>query len=176
MVELQKWRQNHKTNNRPALKASSYMVLGSPREFEGKESRKARKAATRFARNRRLWELASIAIQEVDPVFGAKFTSLAVTYGFTGSPHIDKQDTGPFYGLALGNFPDGQGELCVEANPHTVAIVNTKNRLGKLDGRFPHWVSPYDTSTYDRYSLIFYSTLQTYTPPTTAYDGDPIGT
>jgi hypothetical protein len=50
----------------------------------------------------RLWELATTAIEEADPVYARAFTALAVTLGFTGSPHIDKQNTGPFYGLALG--------------------------------------------------------------------------
>eukprot|EP00277_Geminigera_cryophila_P036293 CAMPEP_0173090492 /NCGR_PEP_ID=MMETSP1102-20130122/26948_1 /TAXON_ID=49646 /ORGANISM="Geminigera sp., Strain Caron Lab Isolate" /LENGTH=32 /DNA_ID= /DNA_START= /DNA_END= /DNA_ORIENTATION= len=31
----------------------------------------------------------------------------------------------------------------------TVAQVNTKNRLGKVDGRYPHWVAPYDHDQYE---------------------------
>jgi len=30
-----------------------------------------------------------------------------VTRGFKGSPHIDKTNIGPFYGLAMGDFEDG---------------------------------------------------------------------
>ena len=45
------------------------------------------------------------ALVEVDPSF--EFTAAAFTHGFVGSPHIDKQNLGPFYGLALGNFPEG---------------------------------------------------------------------
>ena len=37
------------------------------------------------------------------------------------------------------------------------ATVNTKNRLGKVDGRYPHWVAPYDQQK-ERYSLIYYQT------------------
>ena len=48
------------------------------------------------------------AIREVDVEFADAFTALAVTYGFQGSPHIDKQNIGPFYGLALGRFKEGQ--------------------------------------------------------------------
>ena len=107
---------------------------------------------------------------EADPQFAAKFTALAVTYGFQGSPHIDKQNTGSFYGLALGDFPSGQGGICVECNPFVVAQIDTKDKLGKCDGRFPHWVAPYDESTI-RFSLIYYQTTGGLIPPTTAVFG-----
>ena len=38
-----------------------------------------------------------------------------------------------------------------------VLQVDTRNRLGKVDGRFPHWVAPYDESA-ERFSLIYYQT------------------
>ena len=41
---------------------------------------------------------------------------MAFTHKFKGSPHIDKQNTGPFYGLSLGNFPAGQGGVRVECS------------------------------------------------------------
>jgi len=50
----------------------------------------------------------------------------------------------------------------VECSARVVAHVNTKNRLGKVDGRFSHWVAPYDATTKDRYSLIFYQTMGKY--------------
>lgn len=37
------------------------------------------------------------------------------------------------------------------------ARINTKNRLGRVDGRYPHWVEPYDLEK-ERYSLIYYQT------------------
>ena len=46
----------------------------------------------------------------------------------------------------------------VECSARVVAHVNTKNRLGRVDGRYPHWVAPYDERK-DRYSLIFYLTM-----------------
>lgn len=95
--------------------------------------------------------------------FADTFTALAVTYGFQGSPHIDKQNIGPFYGLALGRFKEGQGGICVECDARTVGIVNTRNRLGKVDGRFPHWVAPYDEGS-ERFSLIYYLTMGEPTP------------
>ena len=37
--------------------------------------------------------------------------------------------------------------------------MNTKNRLGKVDGRFPHWVAPYDNAGCERFSVIYYDTV-----------------
>jgi hypothetical protein len=106
----------------------------------------------------------------VDPAFADSFTALAVTHGFRGSPHIDKQNIGPFYGLALGTFAVGSGGVCVECDARTVAVVDTREKLGKVDGRFPHWVGPYDTGA-ERYSLIYYQTMGEPTPITTAVFG-----
>ena len=33
--------------------------------------------------------------------------------GFRGSPHIDTTNTGPFYGLSIGDFIDGTGGIQV---------------------------------------------------------------
>ena len=165
--ELKAWRSRHTVNTRPSIKAESYMILRSPMEFGAKDSHKATLAAKKLEGNEQLWKLAHEALQQVDPEYAANFSALAVTYNFTGSPHIDKQNTGPFYGLALGDFPDGQGGICVEADAMTIAQVNSKNHLAKVDGRYPHWVAPYEGG--ERYSLIFCSTWQAYTQPTRPY-------
>jgi hypothetical protein len=57
-----------------------------------------------------------MAMISVDPLFAQKYTALAVTHGFHGSPHIDKQNVGPFYGLALGDFEEGTGGILVECS------------------------------------------------------------
>ena len=132
------------------------MILRSPAEFTVGSS-KALKAAAKLAKYRRLWDLAHSAMAQVDADFASRFTALAVTHGFRGSPHIDKQNVGPFYGLALGDFPAGQGGLRVECNARQVAEVDTKDRLGMVDGRYPHWVAPYEPGT-ERFSLIYYQT------------------
>lgn len=168
MSKLEEWRSDHRKNTRPSINARSYMILRSPVEFGQKGSNNARHAAKKLDSYKELWDLAKAALLEVDPVFANTFSALAVTYGFTGSPHIDKQNTAPFYGLSLGSFPEGQGGVCVEVDAFTVCHVNTKNRLGKVDGRYPHWVAPYDEST-ERYSLIYYSTWQEYEHPKQAY-------
>ena len=100
----------------------------------------------------------------VDEAFAARFNALAITAGFEGSPHIDRQNVGPFYGIALGDFPEGQGGIMVECSARVVAVVNTRNRLGKVDGRYPHWVAPYDKDAFSRFSVIFYQTAGEVTP------------
>lgn len=52
-----------------------------------------------------------------------------------------------------GDFYGG-GAIAVECSPLLVAEVETKGRLGRVDGRFPHWVTPYSGN---RYSLIYVS-------------------
>jgi hypothetical protein len=126
---------------RPTILAESYMILRSPAEFLRKPgSMQAQKAATKLKKYQCLWDLARQAMLEVDPDFADRYTALAVTNGFQGSPHIDKQNIGPFYGLALGSFTEGQGGIMVECSARVVAHVNTRNRLGKVDGRYPHWL------------------------------------
>ena len=67
----------------------------------------------------------------------------------------------------MGDYADGTGGVQVELDPMTVCEVNTKNRLGKVEGRFPHWVGPYDEAC-ERFSLIYYQTEGEPTPVTTA--------
>ena len=56
--------------------------------------------------------------------------------------------------MSLGDF-EGGGGVKVECSARIVGEVCTKNRLGKIDGRYPHWVSHY---TGERFSLVFYRT------------------
>lgn len=164
LAELKIWAKRlGETNHRPSIDAQSYTILRTPSEFGSATSRKAKSAAKKIRKNQALFDLAMTAIREIDPTF--EVSALAVTKGFTGSPHIDKQNTGPFYGLALGSFADGEGGIRVEARWNTVVEVNSKNRLARVDGRYPHWVAPYSG---DRFSLIYYQTTVKYTKPNTA--------
>ena len=54
---------------------------------------------------------------------------------------------------ASGEF-NGGGAIAVECSPLLVAEIDTKGRFGKVDGRFPHWVTPYEG---ERFSLIYVS-------------------
>ena len=173
LVEMEAWSELHQHNDRPSIRASSYTILRSPADFSDLGAKAATIAERKIKQHAKVWELALQAITEVDPVYAQKFTALALTKNFIGSPHIDRQNTGPFYGMSLGTFPEGQGGVCVENGAFEVAHVNTRNRLGKVDGRFPHWVAPYDESC-DRYSLIYYQTDGAHQPRTTAYFGTPL--
>jgi hypothetical protein len=176
--ELESWSDRYdKFQERPMIKASKYMILRSPTEAEEKMiqlgSRRAHSAIRKYQQNLTLWEAAKEAMASVDKEFADQFTGLAVTKNFVGSPHIDTTNIGPFYGLSIGDFEDGTGGVRVELDPLTVCEVNTKNRLGRVDGRFPHFVGPYD-ETKTRYSLIFYLTEGEVQPKTKAVFGEII--
>ena len=176
LKELRDWRYNPKRggscNNRerPSIRANCYMILRKPNKDESHEvgSRQEKRRQKKMEHNQILWELAMKAIHETDPEFAQRCSEIAVTYGFIGSPHIDRQNSSPFYGLSLGNFTVGKGCVAVEMSARVICEVNTKNRFGKVDGRYPHWVSNYDVEKEERYSLIYYDTLSKYQVPGTA--------
>lgn len=177
--ELEAWSHRYDAyQERPMIRASQYMVLRSPSEAEEKiiklGSRRAGSAIRKYHQNKSLWVAAKAAMETVDQDFSRAFTGLAVTKGFRGSPHIDTTNIGPFYGLSWGGFEDGTGGVRVELDALTVCEVNTKNRLGRIDGRFPHWVAPYDEEK-NRYSLIFYLTEGKVQPKTKAVFGEIVG-
>lgn len=160
LVALRAWAHNWSNTNqeRTSINAQQYMILTSPAEYIScAGSKTAQQAYEKLTAHQRTWDLAQQAMHAVDPAFANKYTAVAVTHGFQGSPHIDRQNVGPFYGLALGDFEEGTGEIMVECSARVLARVNTKNRFAKVDGRFPHWVAPYDLQK-DRYSLIYYQT------------------
>jgi len=166
LEQMKKWAAKQgEVNHRVSISAKTYTILRSKGTFGSATSRKALRAAKKVEANQVLWDLALEALSEADSDF--EVSAIALTKGFKGSPHIDKQNTGPFYGMSLGSFPDGEGGIRVEGRFDTVVEVNTKNRLAKVDGRYVHWVAPYD-SQHERYSLIFYSTTSKYTKPQTA--------
>ena len=111
-IALQQWSnsglKSGTTRERPSIQASSYMILKSPAEVLKLGPKKFEKALFKFKQYESIWKLAIEALNEIDSDFAAKIDAVAVTHNFTGSPHIDKQNTGPFYGLSLGNFVDGK--------------------------------------------------------------------
>ena len=113
------------------------------------------------------------------------YSSIAVTKNFVASPHIDERDRTHQFAMSLGDFEGG--ELCVDeedceaeggtgvqvaatsSGEHVVAVVNTRNRVAKVDGRHIHWVRSFTGG--DRYSLIFFDTSdRAPTPVGTAVD------
>lgn len=84
------------------------------------------------------------------------YSGIAVTRNFVASPHIDEKDQNYQYAVSLGDFTGG-GQLCVESQDgDSVDVVNTVNRIARVDGRRIHWVQTWEEG--DRYSLIFYDT------------------
>mmetsp|Transcript_46909 Transcript_46909/g.150790 ORF Transcript_46909/g.150790 Transcript_46909/m.150790 type:complete len:107 (-) Transcript_46909:71-391(-) len=81
---------------------------------------------------------------------------VAATKNYSGSPHIDSSDVRHQFAVSFGKFAQG-GELCVEcvSQPNKLWVVNTHNRLARVDGRAVHWVRGFDG---ERYSLIFFAT------------------
>ncbi len=163
--ELEAIHWPHTTRERPKINAQYYMILQKPGSGQV-DSVKTQRETAKLQKYNRLFELAVETIHQVDPAFSKRFTALAVTKNFTGSPHIDTLNISPFYGIALGDYELGGGKLAVECCPMTVAEIDTRGRFGKVDGRFPHWVTPYQTGT--RYSLIYYVTSGEVEPQTTA--------
>jgi hypothetical protein len=147
---------------RPKIRAGGYIILSRPSP-QGANTKAGRLAAAKLQRHLRIFDLATKIMESVDADYASVWTAIAVTKHFSGSAHIDHDNIGPFYGLALGNFEGGG--ICVESSPFEVIEVDTRNRLGKVDGRNPHWVAPY---TGDRYSVIYYATWGDTIPKTTA--------
>ncbi len=173
LAELREWRGNvgrgggsGSNRERPSICAECYMILRAPcyADTDVLPSRRARRRTKKMDRNRTLWSLALRTLAETDPAFATRCSEIAVTFGFVGSPHIDRQNSSPFYGLSLGEFDEGTGCVAVECSARVIAEVNTRNRLGRVDGRYPHWVTHY-VPGQERFSLIYYDTTSPYESP-----------
>jgi hypothetical protein len=179
-TDIKRRRDPKEVRERTNIRAEHYMILSSPLAFSStdgtksdclnrhQESVAARRAAAKLASYKDMWDSAIRVLCSVDEAFAARLTAIAFTKNFVGSPHIDTQNTGPFYGMTLGDFVSEVGTLCVEQSARQVAYVDTRHCLGMVDGRFPHWVAPYEGN---RYSVIFYQTRGDEVPRTTATFG-----
>jgi hypothetical protein len=94
----------HTTRERPKIRAEYYMILQKPGSGQP-DSVRTRRETAKLERYRGIFDLAVETMREVDPVFCERFTALAVTKNFVGSPHIDTLNIGAFYGLALVSTP-----------------------------------------------------------------------
>lgn len=96
-------------------------------------------------------------MKDYDPSF--KYTTIQVNKNIVSPPHVDKNNVGPSYIIALGNFEGGK--LVIEGKEH-----NIKNKFLNFDGRKGHWVTPFKGT---RYSLVFFT--HTFKPPSTLLRG-----
>ena len=100
-----------------------------------------------------------------DPSF--PYDHLAVTRGFLGSPHVDREDVTHQYAMALGDFGDG-GELVVESEDGRARwVVDTRGKMARFDGRFAHWVRGYDRAEGVRFSVVWYANKPSAATPRT---------
>ena len=98
---------------------------------------------------------ARAVMQWADPSF--PYDHLAVTRGFLGSPHVDREDVTHQYAAALGEYGEG-GELVVESEDGgTRWVVDTRGKMARFDGRFAHWVRGYDRAEGVRFSVVWYA-------------------
>eukprot|EP00933_Yihiella_yeosuensis_P041345 TRINITY_DN35739_c0_g1_i1.p1 TRINITY_DN35739_c0_g1~~TRINITY_DN35739_c0_g1_i1.p1 ORF type:complete len:608 (-),score=111.23 TRINITY_DN35739_c0_g1_i1:161-1984(-) len=147
LAELRKTRWPCRPH-RPGMQAASYLVLHRGKTNEGYD---------------RLLELlcgteGESLLSWADPEYGC--SRVAVTRDFQGTPHIDASDVSYQYALSLGDFEEG-GELCVESDePDKVYMVNTHDRIARVDGRYVHWVRGFGDK--ERYSIIFFATNPAY--------------
>jgi hypothetical protein len=98
-----------------------------------------------------LYRLLKKFIAETHPDF--KYTTIQVNKNLECLPHIDKNNVGDSYIIALGDFIGG--ELTIEGQNY-----NIRNRWKRFDGRKAHWVEPFEG---ERYSLVFFT--HTFKPP-----------
>jgi hypothetical protein len=130
-------------NHRPGLTAERYLVLLT--------------SVTNDLFYHELRDACRQLVNWADPSY--YYSGIAVTKNFVSSPHIDDRDQTFQYAVSLGDFTRG-GELCVDGldarGKDVVHVVETHNRVARIDGRRVHWVRTWRGG--DRYSLIFYDT------------------
>ena len=90
---------------RPSVCAEGYVTLRRPASSPppGRMTASAKLHAEKFARFHDIWELAACAMRKVDPEYEKRYTKIAISKGFRGSPHIDSYDQGPQYAMSVGD-------------------------------------------------------------------------
>lgn len=106
------------------------------------------------ANNRRFPELhkaLKALMRKKDPNF--KFGTIQINKNVKTAKHIDKNNIGLSYCLALGNFRNGGLELYPPNEPKK--ILDNRHKWVKYDGKIPHKTASW--SGGDRYALVFFN-------------------
>jgi hypothetical protein len=90
-------------------------------------------------------------IKEKDNTF--KFTTIQINKNVKSPPHIDKNNVGPSYIIAVGDYLNG--ELVIEGETFDI-----HNKFLKFDGNNGHWTKDFIGT---RYSIIYFT--HTFKPP-----------
>ena len=98
-----------------------------------------------------LFKVLTDFIKRYKPHF--KYTTIQVNMNVLSPPHVDKNNVGPSYIIALGDFKGG--DLVIEGE--STSILNNWKRF---DGTNGHWVTPFSGT---RYSLVYFT--HTFKPP-----------
>lgn len=123
---------------RKGVSADGYVVLRPHRQEDG-------------GRFRLLARCCEALMRWADPTFS--YSAVAVTKNFRGSPHVDTHDVTHQYACSFGTWVGGGGELCIEdaqQPSELIHVVNTRNRMVKVDGRYTHWVRAFGQRDHDR--------------------------
>ena len=149
-----------KCNTRKNVSKQAYegFVLGEV-NYRGQASVGGRtRGPSRFnIKYKKLHSLLEEYIRRQKPAFS--FTTIQINKNIQCLPHIDKNNVGPSYIIALGDFVGG--ELVVEGK-----VMDIKNKLSQFDGKKGHWTLPFFPDTLDeleRYSIVFFT--HTFKPP-----------
>ena len=97
---------------RPAVQAAGYVILKRPWALKPRHANANPRWAEADSRSvrRRVWELACEMLAR-SPGKGFEFTRIALSKGFRGSPHTDRNDLAVQYLLSLGDFTGGGERL-----------------------------------------------------------------
>ena len=98
-----------------------------------------------------LYSLVRKLIKLCKPDF--EYTTIQVNKNIQSEPHVDKNNVGPSYIIALGNFTGG--DLVIEGER-----FNISNKWKWFNGNLGHWVEPFEG---ERYSLVYFT--HTFKPP-----------
>ena len=122
---------------------------------------------TDFARLLNAWFQQSVPDVEGCPS-GVPCTSICINAGYGAKRHRDKNNVGPSWSKAFGNFRGGKLKYFYEDDGSVptgdldsapYAIIDLRAGLCLFDGHCAHEVTPYSTTSSDeqRYSLVFYT-------------------